>query len=104
MLIVYSNNQTWPVCHILDNTNLYIELLRAMLSDSNPPSGKQGYYLASPGSVAWMDIYTAMARALSQRGVVDDEAVKEATDEDLEGMAKALGCPKAMVAFQLGGL
>ncbi|TKX24272.1 NAD dependent epimerase-like protein 7 [Elsinoe australis] len=43
---------TWPVCHVIDNANLYIELLRAILEGENPDHGKQGFYLASSGSVA----------------------------------------------------
>jgi len=78
-----------------------------MLSDQNPPapSGKQGYYLAASGSVAWVDLYSAMARALVQHGVVEDDEVKPAvTDEVLAKMGGALGCPKELVPLQLGGL
>ena len=102
-----SKIQTWPVCHIIDNTNLFLSLLRAILdvgSSSPPPSGKQGYYLAASGSVAWADIYAAVARALAKRGAVDDDTVKPATDDVLGEMAKALGCPKQLVGLQLGGL
>ena len=97
-------SQTWPVCHVIDNTSLYLDLLRAILADSNPPSGKHGYYLAASGSIAWMDLYTAIARALARRGVVDDAIVKPATDEILGSMGTALGCPKELVPLQLGGL
>jgi len=78
-----------------------------MLSDQNlpPPSGKQGYYLAASGSVAWVDLYSAMARALARHGVVEDDEVKPATTDDvLIKMGTALGCPKELVPLQLGGL
>ena len=104
---VYSVNEgrpTWPVCHISDNTDLYLTLLRAILSNKPPPSGKQGYYLASPGSVAWEDIYASMARALKQRGIVGSDTVKPASTAEQEQMAKGLGCPAALVPLQLGGL
>ncbi|KAF4928167.1 hypothetical protein CGCVW01_v002098 [Colletotrichum viniferum] len=64
--------QIWPVCHISDNTSLYIALARAILNGSNPDHGKLGYYLASSGSASWDDIYAAVAKALAKRGVIDD--------------------------------
>ncbi|KAJ4366179.1 hypothetical protein N0V83_007814 [Neocucurbitaria cava] len=82
---------------------VYVDLLRSILSGENPESGRNGYYLASSGSVAWSDIYTAIARALAKRGVVDNEVVKEADDVILAEMGEALGCPKEFVAVQLGG-
>jgi hypothetical protein len=91
------------VCHILDNTGLYLQLLRSILAGEQPSSGKQGYYLAASGSVAWEDLYAAMATGLAKRGVVDDDSVKPAPDEALDKMAAALGCPKDFVALQLGG-
>jgi nucleoside-diphosphate-sugar epimerase len=95
---------TWPVCHVLDHTSLEIEMLRAMLEGRTIPHGKQGYYLASSGSVAWDDIYAAFGKAMKKRGVVDNESVAEADDEVLQMMGDALGCPKELVAMQLGGL
>ena len=92
------------MCHVLDNTQLYLELLRQILIGSNPGSGKQGYYLASSGSVAWEDLYAAMASALTREGVVANATVEKATDEVLADMGAALGCGKDLVALQLGGL
>ena len=74
-----------------------------MLAGENPGHGRQGYYLASPGSVAWADLYAAMATGLAKRRVIDDGAVVPASDQVLDKMAAALGCPKEMVALQLGG-
>jgi hypothetical protein len=95
--------ETWPVCHVLDNTTLYIALLQAILSNSDPDHGKNGYYLASPGSVAWDDLYDAMAAALHKRGVIDDVAVEMADQAATEKMAKGIGYPPEFVRFALGG-
>ncbi|KAI1433857.1 hypothetical protein GGR50DRAFT_460534 [Xylaria sp. CBS 124048] len=100
---VDDNRPTWPVCHILDNTNLYLELMRRILAGENPSYGKKGYYLASPGSVAWDDIYAAVAKALTKRGVVLDDTVITANEQDLKAIGDALECPPAVVPVQLGG-
>ena len=100
---VINSKQTWPVCHVIDNTNLYIELLRKILAGENPDHGKNGYYLASSGSVAWDDLYAAMAKSLARRGVITDESVALADDEALEKMGTGLGAPKDYVPWQLGG-
>ncbi|KAI4617736.1 hypothetical protein J4E83_006068 [Alternaria metachromatica] len=94
---------TWPVCHIDDNSKLYVELLKSILRDENPEYGENGYYLASSGSVAWYDIYAAMAKALANRGIIDSPEVKIADEAALDKMAQALACPKDLVAVQLGG-
>jgi hypothetical protein len=88
---------------VIDNTNLYIELLRKILAGESPGYGKNGYYLASPGSVAWDDLYESMARALVKRHIIADASVTMANDQNLEEMAQGLGNPKEFVAFQLGG-
>lgn len=103
-LLTLTFHQTWPVCHVVDNTTLYLELIRAILSGKKPGSGKKGYYLASPGSVAWEDIYAAIATSLAKRGLVDDEVVKPATEQNVSEMGAALGCPEELVGLQLGGL
>ena len=74
-----------------------------MLSGQNSDYGKNGYFLASSGSVKWRDIYEAMSRALAKRGVVDSVDVKPADEEALRKMGEALQCPKDMVRLQLGG-
>ncbi|RYP01227.1 hypothetical protein DL764_006265 [Monosporascus ibericus] len=100
---VDGDRPAWPVCHVVDNTNLYIELLRRILSGENPGYGKNGYYLAASGSVAWDDLYSAMAKSLAKRNVVTDDSVVLADDEALEKMASALGVPKDFVPLSLGG-
>lgn len=96
-------HQSWPVCHIYDSVTLYIALLRKILNEEDIGFNRGGYYLASPGRVAWTDLYLHMAKALAKRGVVDDDTVHEASEESLEQAAKALGCSKAMVPVQMGG-
>ncbi|KAI1333595.1 hypothetical protein F5Y15DRAFT_340691 [Xylariaceae sp. FL0016] len=94
---------TWPVCHVIDNTNMYLDLMRKILLDEHPSYGKNGIYLASSGSVAWDDLYAAMANALAERNIVTDASVTTADDNALEAMGKALDCPAALVPVMLGG-
>ncbi|KAK8119760.1 uncharacterized protein PG998_004386 [Apiospora kogelbergensis] len=102
---------TWPVCHVIDNTNLYLDILRRILlggdggGEGQLRSGRNGYYLAASGSVAWDDLYAAMAAALAKRGdgFVDDARVETADRAALEKMGEALGCPADIVPVQLGG-
>lgn len=92
------------MCHVLDNTTLYLQLLRSILANESPGEGRHGYYLAASGSVAWADLYAAMAASLAKRGVIDSNSVVPASDQALGDMAAALGCPKELVALQLGGM
>lgn len=92
------------MCHVLDTTTLYFYLLRAILAGENPDHGKNGYYMASSGSVAWQDIYAAMAVALARRGIVDDATVKTADETALANMATAIGHPAELVRLMLGGM
>jgi len=64
------------------------------LSEEQIDCNRQGYYLASPGVIAWSDLYKQMAKALAKRGVVEDDTLHDASTESLEEAAKALGCPK----------
>lgn len=82
---------------------MYIQILRNILLGKEQGHGKEGYYLASPGSVAWDDIYGRMAKTLYERGVITDPQVDMADDTALEQMATGLGCGKNFVAMQLGG-
>lgn len=95
--------KSWPVCHVVDNAKLYLEIVRNILSGNEIGSGKNGYYLAGSGTVAWNDIYTAMARGLAARKIVDSAKVELVDDHALEGMATVLKCPKEMVSLFLGG-
>lgn len=94
---------TWPVCHIIDNTTLYIQILRMILNGEDPGHGKDGYFLASSGSVAWDDLYAAVAAAMAKRNAVGDDSVIPASKQSLEQMGEALGCPPEFVTVQIGG-
>lgn len=87
----------------MDTANLYLEILRGILSGKNIGYGQNGYYLGASGSVAWNDIYRAMAQSLAQRNVIETDKVDLADDSVQEEMGKALGCPKDMVPLFLGG-
>ncbi|KAK3313997.1 hypothetical protein B0H66DRAFT_567548 [Apodospora peruviana] len=101
---VDDGSPSWPVCHVIDNTNLYINLLRNILSGSGPGYGKNGYYLASSGSVVWNDLYSAMAVGLAKRNVIQDSTVSTRADAvTIEKMAVALGVPPEFVPVQVGG-
>ncbi|KAH7085876.1 hypothetical protein BKA63DRAFT_500653 [Paraphoma chrysanthemicola] len=100
---VNPEDYTWPVCHISDNTALYLRILEEILAGGELGYGRNGYYLASSGSVAWHEIYTAMAKALEKRGVVSSSEVKKADGSALKKLSEVLGCPKELVAVQIGG-
>ncbi|KAI9934779.1 hypothetical protein ASPWEDRAFT_44283 [Aspergillus wentii DTO 134E9] len=100
---VDSDYPSWPVSHILDTTTLYLDILRNILSGNDIGHGKNGYYLAASGSVAWINIYRTMAKGLAKRQVVDSETVDEANEDNLEEMAKGLQYPKEFVNLHLGG-
>ena len=89
--------------HVWDNTDLYVQLLKGMLTGKDYGYGKNGYYLAASGSVAWDDFYAEVAKALKKRGLVQDDQVHDASPSDLEIMGTAIGCPAAFVRIQMGG-
>lgn len=91
------------MCHIDDTVALYIDILRKILSQEEIDCGRNGYYLASPGAVAWSDLYKKMAIAMAKHGAVDDDSVHEASNESLEEASKALECPKEFVPVEMGG-
>jgi len=76
-----------------------------MLDGEDIPHGKQGYYLCSPGQVAWQDLYGALARSLYKRGVIDSPELTLADDTILEKMGPALGVEgKSSVMGKIGGV
>ncbi|RDK45910.1 NAD(P)-binding protein [Aspergillus phoenicis ATCC 13157] len=100
---VDSGRPVWPVAHIQDTVSLYLDLLRKMLLEEALDSGRRGYYFAASGTVAWDDLYSAMAQRLAERGVIEDATVADANDAVLEKIGEALGRPKDFVPVELGG-
>jgi hypothetical protein len=96
-------SQTWPVCHLIDNTNLYLQMVRNMLLGRDMGYNKNGFYLAASGSVHWNDMYASMAVALAKRNRVEDATVAQADDAALVTMGEALGVPASLVPVMLGG-
>jgi hypothetical protein len=91
------------VCHVIDNTNLYIELLRKIIAGDSPSYGRSGFYLAASGSIAWDDLYSAMAAGLAKRNVIKDTSIERADADTLEKMGAAIGVPSLLVPVQVGG-
>lgn len=82
---------------------MYLEILGKILGGEDPGHGKQGYFLASPGSVVWDDLYEAIATAMAKRGLVSDESIAPADGETLKRMGDALGFPAEFVPMMVGG-
>ncbi|GKZ30907.1 hypothetical protein AbraIFM66950_010644 [Aspergillus brasiliensis] len=93
----------WPVCHVADTADLYLHILRKILSGEEVGHGKNGFFLAASGSVPWNKVYGAMAKALAKRGLVEDENVVQADDQVLAKMGEALGVAPDEVQVLLGG-
>ena len=98
-----SLRQVWPVCHVLDTTSLYLRMLEKITEGEDIGHGRDGYFLAASGHIAWNDLYSAMAKRMADLNVISTEAVEDADDTILERMGQALGCPKDYVSLQLGG-
>lgn len=82
---------------------MYIEILRKVLSGEDPGHGKNGFFLASSGSVAWDDLYKAMAASLAMRHIIGDDSVVPASQQITQQMGEALGVPTEFVPVQIGG-
>ncbi len=95
----------WPVCHVDDNSALYVALLRGVLAGKCVGSGRRGYFLASSGGVVWDELYGNMAGRLKERGVVKSGEVSSARGNGsvLKKMGEGMGCPPELVGLMLGG-
>lgn len=83
---------------------MYLQILRQILLGNNIGHNKNGFFLAASGSVPWNDIYSAIAKALTKRGIVDDDKVEQADGPALAKMVDALQVtPPSAVPVQLGG-
>ncbi|KAL4811973.1 hypothetical protein BDW67DRAFT_194067 [Aspergillus spinulosporus] len=90
---VDNGKPVWPVLHIYDTTTLYSQILQQILSGHEIGHGKEGFYLAASGCIAWDDIYS----------LIQDATVEEADEEALEKMEKGLDPGNGNVRIQLGG-
>ncbi|KAJ0354221.1 hypothetical protein COL154_011827 [Colletotrichum chrysophilum] len=88
---------------IVYNATLYLRILRAILNGDDPGSGKNGYYLASAGSVEWDALYAAMAKALFKRGIISTDEVVQADQKAVDIMAKGMGVDASLVEMGLAG-
>ncbi|EEA22009.1 NAD dependent epimerase/dehydratase family protein [Talaromyces marneffei ATCC 18224] len=100
---VDDSSARWPVCHIDDNTTLFLSILRDILSGQNLSHGKNGFYLASSGLVKWHDLYRVFSKRLLERGVIDDDTITPADDAALEEIATVLRRRKSFVPAEIGG-
>lgn len=105
---VYSVDEggsSWPVCHVDDNSALYVALLRAVLQSRSVRCGKVGYFLASSGGLRWEELYKGMARRLKERGVIESSEVSSAREDEgvLKKMGEGMSCPHELVGLMLGG-
>ncbi|KAJ3955876.1 hypothetical protein N0V92_007590 [Colletotrichum tropicale] len=88
---------------IVYNATLYLQILRSILNGDSPGSGKNGYYLASAGSVVWDDLYAAMAKALLKRGIISIDEVVQADQKAVDIMAGGMGVDASLVEMGLAG-
>ncbi|KAL4915391.1 hypothetical protein BDW62DRAFT_212740 [Aspergillus aurantiobrunneus] len=86
---VDSQFPTWPVCLIKDTTALYLHTMRKILQGEEIGYGRNGFFLAASGSIAWDDIYSAFAKA--------------ADDDALQRIGNALDVAPSVVPILLGG-
>lgn len=73
------------------------------MQKEDPGYGKNGYYLAASGIVAWDDLYEAMAKALRARNVITDERITPADETALGKMAQGLSTESSLVQMRLAG-
>ncbi|RAL13349.1 NAD(P)-binding protein [Aspergillus homomorphus CBS 101889] len=100
---VDTDNPSWPVCHVADTADLYLQILRKILRGEEIGYGKNGFFLAASGSLPWNDVYEAVAKALAKRNAIDDAIVRDADEKVLVRMGEALGVPPSAVPVVLGG-
>ncbi|PYI01528.1 NAD(P)-binding protein [Aspergillus sclerotiicarbonarius CBS 121057] len=100
---VDSDDPTWPVCHVIDTATLYLQILQKILSGEEIAHGKNGYYLASSGPIAWNEVYAAFAKALYKRKIVEDDNVHQADETSRIKMAAGLGVNSQEIQVLMGG-
>jgi len=105
----------WSRVHILDLTNLFTLLIRAILDRKTLPTGKTGYYFVENGFQTWKSIAEGIGKAGKELGAFETEEVgevtmNEAADEfyngslrDAEGVLASNSRTKADKARQILG-
>jgi len=114
MVLAYQT-QIWSRVHILDLTNLFTLLIRAILDRKTLPTGKTGYYFVENGFQTWKSIAEGIGKAGKELGAFETEEVgevtmNEAADEfyngslrDAEGVLASNSRTKADKARQILG-
>ncbi|KAF7588248.1 hypothetical protein BBP40_005970 [Aspergillus hancockii] len=77
--------------------------MRRILQGANVGYGRNDFFLAASGSIAWDKSYSAMAKALANRHLIDDAIVRDADDAALRKMGEALDVSPSIVPVLLGG-
>ncbi|KAF5231752.1 hypothetical protein FANTH_13274 [Fusarium anthophilum] len=93
----------WPVCSVSDTINYAILLIKAVLNGQDLDYGKNGFYLASSGRLCWMDLYKGVAKALYNRGLINDDNVRPITEEARETISKGLGITPDTIELKVAG-
>lgn len=75
----------WHQVHVHDLSKLYLLLGEAALNGGPPATwDDQGYYLAENGEFVWGDVLRAIAKEISNRGLVKLDEIKELEPEEAE--------------------
>ncbi|KAL2072622.1 hypothetical protein VTL71DRAFT_11965 [Oculimacula yallundae] len=77
-----SGTGIWSRVHILDLTNMFLLLVRAIIDGSNLPYGKTGYYFVENGFQTWKSISEGIGKAGKQLGAFETEAIGEVTMQE----------------------
>ncbi|KAJ7739679.1 NAD-P-binding protein [Mycena maculata] len=104
-----ADDETWALCHLQDLISLYMVLLKSITANSNPPSGKQGYYFAENGIFSWKVLYGDIASRLASLGYLKGPhtegqiTLAKVTEEDIQRAGEVLGVPPAFVPVSVAG-
>ncbi|KAF5589024.1 nad dependent epimerase dehydratase family [Fusarium subglutinans] len=95
-------NPSDPV-YSISNTINYAILIKAVLNGQDLNYSKNSFYLASSSRVCWMDLYKAVAKALYNRGLINDDYVRPITKEARETIGKGLGITPDTIKLKVAG-
>ncbi|KAH9221701.1 NAD dependent epimerase/dehydratase family protein [Leptodontidium sp. 2 PMI_412] len=77
-----SGSGIWNRVHILDLTDLFTLLIRAILDGKSLPSGKTGYYFVENGFQTWKSISEGIGKAGKELGAFETDEVGEITMQE----------------------